>query len=241
MRKSLDRGPALTDALMQAVFDVMRTDGMTVGDRLPSLKSLAESFGVSVPTLRETIQKMASLGVVEIRHGSGIYVTQTRLPVITGHPHAVERHDQTMFELLDARLVIEPVLARRAAENITKAGADRLQEAIDAAAHALDDGNGSNQHIANMNIHARIAEAAGNPILADTILSMIKVYGTEQKRILAMHGRDARADNHRDHVAIANAVIARDADAAEAAMKRHLARALENVRGILNFQLMGQK
>ena len=232
MPHPLDRVPSLTDTLVQAVLEMAREEGLGPGDRLPSIKALSERFGVSVPTMREALQRVANLGAVEIRHGSGMYLTRTRLPVITGHPDALQDHDRTLLHLLDARLAIEPPVAAKAARNITDPQAEALREAVDAAGHAL--GGAGGEHKANMSIHARIAEAAGNPILADTILSLIKVFGAEQKRILAMHDRPSRDRNHADHVAICDAVLARDAEAAERAMRQHLSRVLSEIGGAVD-------
>lgn len=232
MPHPLDRVPSLTDTLVQAVLEMAREEGLGPGDRLPSIKALSERFGVSVPTMREALQRVANLGAVEIRHGSGMYLTRTRLPVITGHPDALQDHDRTLLHLLDARLAIEPTVAAKAAQNITDPQAEELREAVDAAGHALSGAGG--EHKANMSIHARIAEAAGNPILADTILSLIKVFGAEQKRILAMHDRPSRDRNHADHVAICDAVLARDAEAAERAMRQHLSRVLSEIGGAVD-------
>ncbi|EAU46182.1 transcriptional regulator, GntR family protein [Salipiger bermudensis HTCC2601] len=225
----LDRFPSLTETLVQAVLQVAREERLGPGDRLPSIKALSERFGVSVPTMREALQRVANLGAVEIRHGSGIYLTRTRLPVITGHPDALQGHDQTLLHLLDARLAIEPAVAAKAARNITDPQAEALREAIEAAERALSGAGG--EHKANMSIHARIAEAADNPILTDTILSLIKVFGAEQKRILAMHDRPSRERNHADHVAICDAIIAREPEAAESAMQKHLSRVLAEIGG----------
>lgn len=227
MASILERQPSLTEALVQAVLDLAREEGLKPGDRLPSIKALSDRFGVSVPTMREAIQKIANLGVVEVRHGSGIYLTQSRLPVITGHPDALQGQDRTLIHLLDARLAIEPTVARKAARHITDLQIQGLREAIRAAEQAQ--AGAGEEHKANMGIHERIAEAANNPILADTILSLIKVFGAEQKRILAMHDRASRARNHADHVEVCDAIIARDEEAAESAMRRHLSRVLTEV------------
>lgn len=227
LANSLDRSPSLTDTLVQAVLDMALEDGLGRGDRLPSIKALSERFGVSVPTMREALQRIANLGAIEIRHGSGMYLTRSRLPVITGHPDALQSHDRTLIHLLDARLAIEPAVAAKAARHITDQQAEALRETVEEAGRALSGAGG--EHKANMSIHARIAEATGNPILADTILSLIKVFGAEQKRILAMHDRASRTRNHADHVEICMAILARDAEAAENAMRRHLARVLDEV------------
>lgn len=227
MSGPLDRQASLTDALVQAILDYTRSEGLGPGDRLPSIKALSERFGVSVPTMREAVQRIANRGAVEVRHGSGMYLTRARMPVISGHPDALRSEDSTLIHLIDARLAIEPMVARKAARNLTDDQAEGLRNALETAGQALSGGAG--EHKANMDIHARIAEAAGNPILADTVLSLVTVFDAEQKRILAMHDAASRDRNHADHVRICEAVLARDDAAAETAMRDHLARVLAEV------------
>src|SRR5215218_9691449 len=52
-----------------------------VGERLPTERELAEAFGVSRPTLREALIALEMLGMIEARHGLGIYVTRAQMPL----------------------------------------------------------------------------------------------------------------------------------------------------------------
>src|SRR5687768_11989893 len=74
-----------------------------LGERLPTERELAEHYGVSRPTLREALIALEMLGMIEARHGLGIYVTRLQLPV-TASAFDVEIG---AFELIEARRLIE--------------------------------------------------------------------------------------------------------------------------------------
>src|ERR1700736_4319034 len=65
---------SLSEHLGQLVLALIRDDAMEPGDRLPSVKDLAERFSVATPTMREALRLLQMAGTLDIRHGSGIYV-----------------------------------------------------------------------------------------------------------------------------------------------------------------------
>ena len=95
------------------------------GGRLPSERELGERFSVSRPTIREAMLALEIRGMVEARHGSGIYVAD--------NPRA-ERSapelDIGAFELTEARALFEGEAAALAATVITEQELDRLEELL---------------------------------------------------------------------------------------------------------------
>src|SRR5215212_10687584 len=109
--------PNLSADLGRRIIELIRDDDLRPGDRLPSMRSLAERFLVAPPTVRQALGRLQTSGVVEIRHGSGVYVRSSRERVVLANPHHDEIEPCTMLELLDARQLIEPYLAEMAAKN----------------------------------------------------------------------------------------------------------------------------
>lgn len=222
----------LTSYLTQQIMDLIRIEDLRSGDRLPTAKALAERFAVATPTIREALRRLQALGVLDIRHGSGIYVRPGTERFLLANP------DQRLFDarkipqLLEARLLIEPYLARLAALRIDNAGLDRLQSFLDEAGKNLSENDEPLMH-ATMAFHSTIAAASGNTILSDIIGLLIDVYSSEQLAITSLY--NARTEDHREHLEILAALRERDPDRVAELMRRHLA----GVKAVVEARLAG--
>src|SRR5690606_15932440 len=68
---------SIYDGLALRIRRSIRTGEYRKGDRLPAIMEMARRVGVGHPTVREALKKLEPIGVVEIRHGSGVYVTRS--------------------------------------------------------------------------------------------------------------------------------------------------------------------
>ncbi len=210
---------ALPDQIAARLIDLITERQLKAGDRLPPERELAASMGVSRSSLREALRALAMLGVAEMRHGDGTYLTTldaTSLMRPVGLVLALS--DSGLEELFEARKLVEPGLAALAAERISDADAEDLCRCAQASAAALEDAEAF--MFADIELHARIARAASNAVL-ERLLDSIAGMGIASRR---RTGRLApvREQSAHDHHEIAAAIAAHDADAARAAMLRHL-------------------
>jgi GntR family transcriptional regulator, transcriptional repressor for pyruvate dehydrogenase complex len=211
--------PDLSQQLTRQLLKLIATRNLQPGDRLPSMKELAERFAVATPTIREALRRLQATGVVDIRHGSGIYVRKVDQGLIITNPHHGQLNADSVMQLLDARLAIEPYLAGKAAELASDADIASLQVLLDEAEHFLN-GQDAKLHPTNMRFHCQIARVSRNTILTEFLESLVELYSREQLGILEIF--NARSRDHRDHVAIFEAIRAHDASLATRRMKRHL-------------------
>ena len=209
----------LSADLARSVVDMIRRDALQPGDRLPSVRALAERNEVAAPTMREALRGLEASGLIEIRHGSGLYVHDNAQRLVLVNPTLDNLDPQRVIELLDARLLVEPYMAQLAAARATDADVARLDELLNAAAQRL---SGADEELTplNMDFHVTIARLSGRSILSDFIRSLISLYAKEQFVILTIHGDRAR--DHAQHVEIRDALAARDGDQARALMTAHL-------------------
>jgi GntR family transcriptional repressor for pyruvate dehydrogenase complex len=219
----------LTDDLAAGVLDLIRADGLGSGDPLPAARDLARRFGVSTPTLREALRRLQATQAIEIRHGSGIYVGRNLERVVLPNPNAQSLTAERFHELLDARLVIEPELARRAAVHRTEAQLATLRERLAKAERTLDDD--ALLHEENMAFHRAVAAAAGNRVLSEVIDSLLAVHAAEQREILRIY--DDRVRDLEEHRQILAALSAGNADDAYRLSRQHL----EGVRSVIDVRL----
>jgi GntR family transcriptional repressor for pyruvate dehydrogenase complex len=71
----------LTDTLADRIGALIRSGQFPVGEKLPPIGEMARAFGVGAPSVRQALTKLETLGLVEVRHGRGVFVraTETRI------------------------------------------------------------------------------------------------------------------------------------------------------------------
>lgn len=219
----------LADELAAGVVDLIHRRKLEVGAQLDTVRALAGSFGVAVPTMREALRRLEAIGLVVLRHGSGVYVGANLRRTVMPNLHSQAPTDERLIELLEARRVIEPPIAAMAATNRDEAGTARLAEALADAESCLSDKSGhSRLWVVNLDFHRALAFASGNSVLAEVVDSIVLVHAGEQREILRLHGNESVDFN--EHKQIAEAVLAGDSEAAHAATHRHLTNVIEAIR-----------
>jgi DNA-binding FadR family transcriptional regulator len=196
------------------------------GGRLPSERDLSALLGVSRTSVREAIIALEMSGLVEVRVGTGIFVTErlphTRFPLAAAK--AAQDGGLSPFELLAARRTIEGEIAAMAAISARRDDIDALDETLAAMRkHAVDH---VQRDAADRAFHVRIAESTRNSALAWVVGSLWDQRHGEIFTRLETRFQTAalRARPLDDHAAVIAALAAHDADAARKAMHRHLAR-----------------
>src|SRR5579872_7230066 len=104
------------------------------GERLPGHRELAQSYSVSVGSVREAISMLISAGLVEARASRGTFVASTRPGTVGEEP--LERKEAE--ELIEAREVLELCLAAMAAERASAEQIARLRQRVERLARAAD-------------------------------------------------------------------------------------------------------
>jgi len=75
------RRERLTDNLAARMLELIRSGAFRAGDRLPPIARMAREFRVGAPTVRQALTKLETLGVVDVRHGLGVYVREVPPPI----------------------------------------------------------------------------------------------------------------------------------------------------------------
>ena len=210
---------SLSDDLAQRIRKLIQTRNYQSGDRLPAISAMARDFGVGAPTLREALKKLETVGVVNIRHGSGVYVGREPDSIVITNPvfdGAVSK--KLLLDLLEARVPLETTTARLAALHGTDEHFAEMGRLLAQAEANLGDDAVLNQ--VNLAFHRQIAVASGNVVLRQLLDVITNVFRAEQRVILGIYR--AREADHREHVAICDVLRARDAERAAELMRSHL-------------------
>ncbi len=194
---------------------------LTAEQRLPSESELCERLGVSRGSLREAVRMLAALGVVESRHGSGVYVSSLKPEeFMRSLALTVELLPLSgVLELYEVRRVLESYAAGQAAAKATPLVHAQLRDML----IRLDDASSPNEaSVLDAEFHQLVAEAGGNA----TITALLAVMKNRSRayQIYGSQGTDAiRRMSEDGHRQIAEAIIAGDPAMASAAMASHVA------------------
>jgi DNA-binding FadR family transcriptional regulator len=224
----------LYQQVAEQVAALIRGGELEAGSRLPPERDLAKRLGVSRPTIREAMIALELAGLVEVRTGSGIYVrAEGSGEAPAGRQASFDAGSfdagPGAFELLAARLLIEPEIAAEAARSLTDADLAALRDTV----RVLEDaGEHRASQEADRAFHTLIARASGNGVLVSIVEDLwASMFSPIFEALSARTGLpDSRRMTLADHRAIVERLEARDPEGARAAMRRHL----EHVRAILN-------
>lgn len=209
----------LADDLAQRIAEMIRGGAYGPGDRLPAITEMARSFGVGHPSVREALKQLEVVGIVDIKHGSGVYVRTGNEVLLLGSPVFGGRPSKKLIlDLIDARVPIETTSAALAAKNVAPEQIDRMTDLMTEAAAHFD--NDEVLNATNMAFHREIATASGNSVLAQLQEALTNLFRQEQRVILNIFG--SREQDHREHEGILAAIRAGDAELAECRMRQHL-------------------
>lgn len=227
------RPRGLVPEIVSALEADMQGGRLNPGDKLPTESALMARFEVSRTVVREAISRLQAAGRVETRHGIGTFVIAPRAaePTFRIAPEDFATVAD-VISLLELRISLESEAASLAAQRRDEASLAAMGAALgafEAAIHADSDAVPS-----DFQFHMEVARATGNRHFADlmTYLGTMIIPRTRLKTAGdAPEGRLAYLERvHHEHESIYRAVRDRDAEAARAAMRTHLANSRERLR-----------
>lgn len=215
--------PVRRSRLYEQVVDRLRrhidVEGLRPGDRLLSEREMAERLGVSRTSVRQALTALEVMGLVEIRHGGGVFLTHPPEAVLAPLAAALADEHEQLPAVMEVRQAIEAQTARLSARRRTAEDVATLSEALERMERAI--AAGEDPADADSAFHDGIVVAARNPLLADLWEQMAGPVDRTRRASLARPGRPrASLAAHRRIFA---AVAEGDADAAATAMLDHLA------------------
>lgn len=205
--------------IAEQIARLIRRGEYKPGARLPPERDLARQLKVSRPSVREALIALEVERYVEVRVGSGVYVTQRRPP---GHRHEPLPAESGPFELISARRLLESECAALAARQATPAQIRRMKAALSAmdrdhrrAVMPLDN---------DRRFHLEIAEASGNSALALAVRTLWDQRTGPLFMQLEHHfdTPDLWKAAIAEHQSVMAAIESHDQGAARAAMRRHM-------------------
>lgn len=210
----------VTEEVAQKLKDLIMSGYYAPGEKMPSMKDLAASLQVAIPSVREALRYLESLGLIHIRHGAGVFVSEDATsplrirPIISSAP----LDEKVLEDLMGVRHIMETSAAELAATRATDEQIARLHELLLAMENSIDEPEMYSLH--NADFHIAVCECSNNAILLSFLNAVRDLILAHQKRINI--SSDLRRRSLEWHRKIYEAIATRDAKKARDAMSAHL-------------------
>jgi GntR family transcriptional repressor for pyruvate dehydrogenase complex len=224
MLKAVKKTRVYEDIVAQ-VKELIADGKLRPGDQLPSERELSEMFQVSRASLREAIRALESVGLIEIRQGEGTYIASSVETLLTSVASAFLQQRDPLYQVFEARKVLEPATAALAAERVTPEEVAELEAILTEQDKQVAEGETGVE--ADTRFHYALAEAAKNDVLLRLNEAIVDSLRETRMRSLQTQGRPARSlAGHRQ---ILEAIRLKDPAKAREAMLDHLETIEHNV------------
>ena len=204
------------EQIAERLADDIRSGALVPGERLPSERDLARTLEVSRASVREALASLALQGVVETRHGAGTFV-------VGAPPSNDTPHDASPSAVLEARIALEPAVARLAAARAQRdETAEKLLAAMEAEPVDIATWNASDRLF-----HRQLAAMTGNPVLlafADHVAGLMDQPLWQRLRDDSIAGEGRTRIHVAEHRMIYEAIVAGEAEAAAFYSVQHINR-----------------
>jgi GntR family transcriptional regulator, transcriptional repressor for pyruvate dehydrogenase complex len=219
---SIDLRPLRRTSLVERVAEqlISEIEGKELppGAKIPSERALMDALGVSRSTIREALNGLAVLGLIEIRQGQGAFVVNGQARIRRPDDIAAALASSVTQDLLESRVVIEAEIVRRAVERGTEQDMLEVEAVIEKHRARLAAGRSGARYAAQF--HRELGEASHNEVLAsfmNSILTLLVERGTMLETLPGYAEWELA-----EHKAIFEAVRARDVELADERMRQHL-------------------
>ncbi|UEX90654.1 FadR/GntR family transcriptional regulator [Staphylococcus ratti] len=191
------------------------------GERLPSIQALAKTYGVSNASMREALNALRMIGLIEIKHGYGTFVKQKHPQLFDFSNHTLTQ--KRVKDILELREAVEVKTASLASQRRTEGHLAAMYEALNEMARAIQ--NNTSGEEADLKFHLVIAQASDNQLLYELLNNIAdKIQQTMRgTRHIYLYSRQKRMEKlFNEHTAIYDAITTQNALLAAQKMSEHL-------------------
>ncbi len=226
--------PKLSDQIADRLEGMIADGTLKPGERLPAERQLSERLGISRPSLREAIQKLASKGLLHTRQGGGTYVTESlSSSFIDPLLDLLKNQPDAEFDTLEVRKELEGVAAFNAASRATESDRERIWTRYNRMREVQRSlASGYDKMLVDGDFHQAIIESAHNVVLVHFMRAVRGVLENTTLPYLDHFYAEAKYIDKicAQHEAIVTAIMERDPEAARHQARAHLDFAYQSFR-----------
>ena len=216
---------SVADAVTEQLEQLIVTGVLKEGCKLPSERELADMLDVSRPKLREALKRLEQRELLRVQHGGGTYIAP-----LTGNAMSpalmdlYSRHTDAFYDYLEYRREQEAFASRLAAQRATAADIDILKNIMVQMTAAHSAQNEELEKKLDIDFHTAVVDASHNSTLVHMMASMYELTrrGVFYNRSYLRSIKDAGQTLLQQHLAIGEAIVAKDPQAASEAAASHL-------------------
>jgi GntR family transcriptional repressor for pyruvate dehydrogenase complex len=218
----------LSERLAQALAEEIRAGRLAPGARLPTEVALTRQYEVSRTVVREAVSRLKSLGLVDSRQGSGVFVREGGCAPLRFAASSGRSRD-AVVQIVEVRRALEAEVAALAARRRRAPDIKRIRQAMRALDSAVAAGGDGVEE--DMRFHRAVADAAANPFLIETLeyLGQFLRGATRVTRANEARREDFSRQVREEHESIVLAIEAGDALRAQSAASHHMNNAIARI------------
>lgn len=213
---------AISDFVVEDIMQKIKSDHFEPGEKLPSEKALSEEFDISRASTREALQKLEVLGLIDIKHGKGSYVSDSPFlkPIQEIVASKLLTVDVGTKELLEARLYIERGTVKLAAKNADSAAVKELSDLVKKMDKVVENDDVEEFSRLDMEFHLLLGRISGNTLMKRMLRTIRNLMRDQQEKVNRIDGVLEISQCH--HGDIADAVKKNNPELAENYLTEHL-------------------
>ncbi|WP_342042703.1 FadR/GntR family transcriptional regulator [Bacillus sp. OTU2372] len=201
------------------ILSEIQSGAFKIGDKLPAERELCEMFGVSRAPIRQALSALELNGIIYSRQGEGVYVKSNQLAT-----------DQSFFksitpeDIVEARMNIEPLIVKFAAQRATDEDIEELRSTI----KQMEDETRAGVYVPETDekLHCGIAKASHNDLFINIMAAIINAMKQQEMwkfiRDRTVTRPDYRDVNFREHQLLIKAIEDRNEEEAVKIMTNHM-------------------
>ena len=208
------RPQSAVDTVVDTVRSLLVERRLGPGDLIPSETEIADRLGVSRGSVREAMKVLSAFGVVDVRRGDGTYIaTSANRKLFDPLLFSLLVTDRDMEELAELRILMETGIVRIIVSHADEHDLEKLEEAFQGMVHAAagKSGDAARMLAADVAFHSVMGEITRNRLVQNVYAFVIDLFKP------TMHPGQGLETHRR----LVDALRARDADAAVAAVLEH--------------------
>jgi GntR family transcriptional repressor for pyruvate dehydrogenase complex len=219
----------IADQVFDQLHDLILRGMFKAGEKIMTERELAQTFQVSRTSVRDAVNKLVVMGMLEQRQGQGTFVCRPGGKTHAYMAKVMESQNATMQDLLEVRMGLECNAAALAAQRARGSDIESLGKSLKEMETAVQAGR--LDPVADTQFHMAIAYATHNPLQVFIMKQFhdFLEYGIQANLFTLYRGSGEFETIHQQHTLIMNAIKAHDAIGAYMATKRHIEYVIQTI------------